>query len=373
MDVSAVMRPFVEAVWNDRDDLVRAVAATVTTRLVSYGASPSSEVWIGMNRILERSILGDSFGVPTEADRDAAYGTGVQGAAAGIATEDLTAAVLLGARVVEASVMERAAQAGVDAETRLEAMVRARAWAEQIAVWAAEGLGKAARRAADADQAAAELLTALRERRDPGLIRALGDRAGVDLSARWFAVVARSAGGGFVVDAATLRFSHSGAGVWVGEQDVLVGLVNSRPRPVGALVIGSSRPGTLSDLADALSDAERACRVAVKLSGPGVHSLDDLGLLVPMFEDPLLGERLRRRWLDPLRADDRHDLVDTVRQWQGSGWSIDGAGRRLSVHPNTVRNRLSRVDALLGGGWRAPSAQAEIWAALATVGSTVDG
>jgi len=72
--------------------------------------------------------------------------------------------------------------------------------------------------------------------------------------------------------------------------------------------------------------------------------------------------RLVRRWVEPLRAEPRHDLVRTVRCWQQHG-QVDEVARELGVHPNTVRNRLARVDRLLPG-WREPRARAELWAAL---------
>lgn len=359
------MRPFVAEVWDDRERLVQRVAMLVTTTLPTYRASPSSEVWIGMNRILERSVLGDAFGSPDEADRAAAYGTGVQGAAAGISAEDLVSAVLLGAREVESAVLARARAAGVDAEVLFEASGLSRVWAEQVAVWAAEGLGRADRRRSDDERLVGKLVAALRDRRPSAEVRAAGDRIGIDLAAPRYVVVARGSGDVFGVDAATLRFSHPGEAVWVDEPGQLIGLVVDRPGPVGGLVIGLSEPGVLGELPDRIRDAERAGRIAAQLADSGVHTLDSLGLLAALYDDPQLAERLRRRWFVPLAAEAKHDLVATVRLWQSAGGSVDETARLLTVHPNTVRNRLARVERVLGPQWRTPKAQAELWAALA--------
>src|SRR5699024_6569014 len=47
-------------------------------------------------------------------------------------------------------------------------------------------------------------------------------------------------------------------------------------------------------------------------------------------------------------------LLATVREYFDSGTSIRGTAARMSVHVNTVNQRLERVDRLLGHGWRAP-------------------
>lgn len=367
VELSTLMAPFVEAVWRDRDRLVREVAALVTTRFASYRASPSSEVWIGMNRIFERSVVGDPFEAPVEADRIAAFGTGVQGGEAGIEAADLVAAVLLGARRVESEVMGRARAAGIDAETRLMASARARDWAEQVAVWAAEGLGSAVRRPVGDRRLVADLVAALRERRDGAAVAGFAERAGLDPAVPRLVVIVRGSGGTFTADAATLRFTHPGDGVWLEEGDTLVGIVEQRPSPTGGLVIGVGGPGVSDRLVSALSDAERASRVAQALLGAGVHGLDELGLLVPLYEGPALRAALRRRWIDPLTGP-RHNLVGTMRAWQARGGRVDDVARDLDVHPNTVRNRLERIDSLLGAAWRTPKGQAEIWAALAVCG-----
>ncbi|HJA62322.1 MAG TPA: helix-turn-helix domain-containing protein, partial [Candidatus Brevibacterium intestinavium] len=44
----------------------------------------------------------------------------------------------------------------------------------------------------------------------------------------------------------------------------------------------------------------------------------------------------------------------TVLEYFDSGTSIRGTAARMSVHVNTVKQRLERVDRLLGPGWRAP-------------------
>jgi len=367
------MRPHVEAMWAERDRLVQAVARAVTTQVPGYAATPSSEVWIGMTRILERAVLGDPFSAPTEEDRQAAFGTGIQGAGAGIPPEDLVAAILLGAREVETAVLDRARDNGVSAEDRLEASGRARRWAEQVAVWGAQALVSAGQEAGaehNAGQRLVEqrLVTALQDGTPAATVRESAAQLALDLGRPWCAVVALGVGTGVgtgdaAVPATTLRLSSRG-GVWAVADTVTTGLLPAPPRPVAGLAVGLAGPVPWDDLGAALGQAHRAAAAARRFGLEGVHSLADLGLLVPLHEDPALGDRLVARWLAPLAAEPRHDLVATVRHWVDHDGQVEPVARALGVHPNTIRNRLDRVTALLGAGWRSPRHRAEIWAAL---------
>ena len=359
-DPTGVLRPHLDSVWADRDALVVRVAAEVIAQVPTYATTPSSEVWIGMTRILARIAEGSPFDDPTEADLDAAAGTGIQGARAGIAVEDLVAAVLLGARAVEDEVMQRARTAGVPVEAILEGSRRARRWAEAVAVEAARALAHS-EAPLDRDPAGA-FIAAIRTGGTEEL-GALAAAAGLDPGADHVVTVARSLPGRILddVEAARLRFAHPGA-AWAMDGDALVGVLPAAPHPVDDLVIGIAGPAALLELRPALADADRVARAAARYVGAGCHDLDSLGLLLALHEDRALRVRLDRRWLEPLRAEARHDLVRTVRAWQRAG-QVDTVARDLSVHANTVRNRLARIDALIPG-WRAPQAQAELWAAL---------
>ena len=177
-DPYAELRPHLAATWADRDTLVARVAAEVIATVPTYATTPSSEVWIGMTRILEQAASGDPFGAPTAADLDAAAGTGIQGARAGITTPDLVAAVLLGARQVEDEVMARAEAAGVSVEVQLSGARAARRWAEAIAVAAARALQHSA--APSGLDAGADLIFALRARTTTDRLPDLASAAGLD-------------------------------------------------------------------------------------------------------------------------------------------------------------------------------------------------
>jgi hypothetical protein len=352
LSIEQAMRPHLDAMWADRERIVRRVTDAVTGGVPSYATTPSSEVWIGMTRILERAAHGNPFGPPTEDDRLAALGTGVQGAGAGIAVDDLVTAVLLGAREVEHDVLDRAARADVPAAELLTASRAARVWAEQVAVWAAQGLQGARPDAVEPhvhhEQLVAELLAADLDAARDSLVR-----LGLDPAARWCAVA--------VVDGVTpaLRLANHG-GIW----GATAGLVPRPPSVPRELTAGVSRPAGLDGLPAALRDATRAARVGRRFGRTGAVVLDQLGLLVPLHEDPALARRLHERWIAPLVSEPRHDLVRTLATWLARDGQVDTVARDLAVHANTVRNRLARTGRLLGEDWRTPQGRAELWAAL---------
>jgi hypothetical protein len=92
-------------------------------------------------------------------------------------------------------------------------------------------------------------------------------------------------------------------------------------------------------------------------------------------ERVLAGEEAARATLlstvfAPLTAD-RRTLLDTVEAYLTTGASIEGAARRLLVHPNTVRYRLRRVHELTGWSATDPRGQFVLRIAL-TVGRLSD-
>lgn len=370
LDSSRTLRPFLEEVWMARDSLVHDVARQVA-QLPTYAASPASEVWVGMTRILRRSVEGDPFALPTDADREAAIATGAQGGRAGIAVDDLVAAVLLGSHLVEEEVLQRAAAAGVAADVRLEGSARVRRWSEQITVWAVQGLASATG-TETADTRHRRLIEAI-QRRDavPELCELLTD-AGLDAGQPLLVVCATPDGSpGSDVGPSALRFSHRGRAAWAEHPDGdIIGVLSEEPSAVPGLVVGLARASTPDELDHALRESRRVARAAASLRGAGVHTAGSLGLLLTLHEDPLLRERLVNRWIDPLRTDPRQDLVSTLRAWQEHRGQIEAASRELGVHPNTVRNRLRTLDLLWGPQWRDMGAQAEIWAALVAEGAT---
>jgi PucR C-terminal helix-turn-helix domain/GAF domain/GGDEF-like domain len=100
--------------------------------------------------------------------------------------------------------------------------------------------------------------------------------------------------------------------------------------------------------------ADRTCQVAVfdgsilataAVSAPEVM-VKSAGTALDGFSD--------------LPDDERETLFDTFRQWQETDASVDAAAERLICHPNTVRNRLRRIEKHTGRSLSRPRDVAEL-------------
>jgi hypothetical protein len=169
--------------------------------------------------------------------------------------------------------------------------------------------------------------------------------------------------------------------------------------------------GVLGDrlvvLMDGVDDPMAAARSIEGVLGPGPVVVgpraDDLGTAATSARAALSGLRAASGWVDaprPVAADDllperalagdehaRRDLVtdvyapltadrgvllQTVEAYLAVGGSVEGASRRLLVHPNTVRYRLRRVHDLTGWSPLHPREAFVLHVAL-TLGRLADG
>jgi DNA-binding PucR family transcriptional regulator len=64
---------------------------------------------------------------------------------------------------------------------------------------------------------------------------------------------------------------------------------------------------------------------------------------------------------------ERDVILDTVRTWFGASGSVAETARSMFVHPNTVRNRLRRLEALTMRSLSNPRQAAEIYLAVVTL------
>ncbi|MGA8257040.1 MAG: helix-turn-helix domain-containing protein, partial [Nocardioides sp.] len=136
---------------------------------------------------------------------------------------------------------------------------------------------------------------------------------------------------------------------------VLLGGV-SEPRVAGALLVDVFGPGPLvvGPVAEDLGHAHVSARAALAAyrAAPGWPDAPR-----PVLSAELLPERAlagdghaRRHLVDDvyLRLAERGELVTTLAAYLDQGGSIEGAARRLFVHPNTVRYRLRQMADLTG-------------------------
>ena len=100
----------------------------------------------------------------------------------------------------------------------------------------------------------------------------------------------------------------------------------------------------------------------------GIFPTEDFAPYTAMFGTaPEQVERFMERMLGPLRRWDRThsaELLSTLREYFESGMNIRSTATRMSVHVNTVKQRLERADLVLGQGWRAPERAFRLQVAL---------
>src|SRR5690554_597503 len=121
--------------------------------------------------------------------------------------------------------------------------------------------------------------------------------------------------------------------------------------------IAQSDHGALSALAAA--SAIRPVVVWTELARSGVDSLLDAGTLTA-FAEGLLEEVL-------LRAN-AAELVAALRAFLSHNGHVGPAADSLRVHRNTLRNRLSTAEELLGRSLNEPQVRSDLWVALKQVG-----
>lgn len=121
---------------------------------------------------------------------------------------------------------------------------------------------------------------------------------------------------------------------------------------------------------DHVERARRAARLLIALDregdGAATEELGLYGLLFSEVDREFVG-RFIESHLGPVRASDRARgtaLLETLQAWFAAEGSPSATAARLFVHVNTVYQRLERLDAVLGPGWRRGDRALELRLAL---------
>jgi hypothetical protein len=131
--------------------------------------------------------------------------------------------------------------------------------------------------------------------------------------------------------------------------------------------VGVGPPAPLDRLGPSFRLATRAFTTAAAFGLTGVFDLDALGLRAAVVADPEVGERLVRRYVEPVRqgaARSAEALLEAIERYLACGLRAEAAAADLGVHPNTLRYRLSRFEQLTGADLHDIAVVAEVWWAL---------
>ncbi|TKJ99146.1 PucR family transcriptional regulator [Plantibacter flavus] len=134
--------------------------------------------------------------------------------------------------------------------------------------------------------------------------------------------------------------------------------------------LGLSRAVALAELTTGIEQAVSAHEHAVS-AGEAVVRFGALaaagmaGLL-----DPVRAAAVAEELLEPVLRVDREegsDLVPSLRGWLEANGQWEPAARRLGIHRHTLRNRITRVEQVLGRPLDTFAARAELWLALVSL------
>lgn len=191
---------------------------------------------------------------------------------------------------------------------------------------------------------------------------------GIDINGGYVAFRARPRTGRPVEElAAELRLGAAahGAALFAEHDGDIIGLSPRPPRSATAGVVGVGPPATPDRLIDSFPLASRAMDAAIAFDLPGVHAFGDLGLLPAIVADTEIGDALWRRYVRPLGdLDCGAEVVAAVRTWFGCGMHVDRAAAKLTLHPNTLRNRIARFEAVADVDLRDAATAMQVWWAL---------
>jgi GAF domain-containing protein len=135
--------------------------------------------------------------------------------------------------------------------------------------------------------------------------------------------------------------------------------------------VGSSEPVTgFARLSAAHTEAHAVLRALQALSRHGEAAdraaLGTAGMLLGAMDSPFAGQLLTAQLGPLLNYDERRgtQLVLTAWTFHENGGAIQDAADSLHIHTNTLRQRLDRIDALIGASWRRGSRSLDVQVAL---------
>ena len=136
------------------------------------------------------------------------------------------------------------------------------------------------------------------------------------------------------------------------------------------VAVGVGRPGTgVAGIRRSLHEAQQAAQVSAHLTGTGITSYADLGvirLLYPLLAGGTLDE-FCHEMLDPvIQADSHQDdsLLKTLDTWFAVNCNMMEAARRLDLHRNTLAYRLNRIQDILNTSLDDPELRLSLQLAL---------
>lgn len=362
-----------ETMLDEHQELAERIRAAMQARLPAYRSIPrqtlAAEVGLQVRRILISASGGHADVSGDELAELAAIGTAR--ARQGIPVDDMLRAWRIGVEVVFGYAREVVQRLAVGEGHILEFIQSVLAWCDVAMVTTAK-----AHRRAEVAQATAE------EERRTAFVRGVllgtlpvaevavhAEVYGLDPAGEYVAVRARLGEG---VHQPTLERGlgfddrvQRRRGLCAVVDGDLAGFLSEPPPSTVDGVAGFGPPRPLKRLAESYRLAARALMTVQACKLRGAHDIESLGVRAAVAMDVDIGEMLRRRYLEPLAAGGSGtELTATLRAYLACDMHVERAAKRLFVHQNTVRYRLTRFEELTGASLHETEVLVGLWWAL---------
>jgi PucR C-terminal helix-turn-helix domain len=363
-----------DAVQDDGGPLVEMLVASIRAEIPAF-----AEVGV---RQLQRVVAADLPSAqaalkerrpPTAQELDDSATATVALAREGVPLDALNQSRRIAVRGIFDAWREEAQARGVDAATQLEHLYALWSWTDAITARASAVYPQAQAEAEGRDegQRAWFLRGVLDGTVSPAEAQVRGAAYGLLPGGRYLALRGRPTPGSDARElrrAVELTGGTDCGGVLVAFVDGEVWGLVSRPPKISRRqgVVGLGTATDLSGVDGSFALAARALETATALGLEGVVSIDDLSLRPVIVSEDHLGERLIRRYLEPLRelGEFGVTLEETVDAYLANDMRIADSAKALIIHPNTLRHRINRFQEITGADLRRTQDVIEVWWAL---------
>ena len=352
--------------------LVEQIVESTRVEMHAFAEVPVDEVrrMVASDVALGRAALAE-LRPPTAQELDVSASVTVGLARAGLPLDAINQARRLAARRIFDAWRSDAEASGVDPSTQLEHLYLLWSWTDAMAGRVSAEYPQTEAAGSDESQRMWFLRGLLDGTLSPSEAQARAAAYGLLPGGRYLALRGTP---GPETDARQLRRAvelSSGTdygGVLVATVDGEVwGLVARAPEINPAQgVVGVGTVTDLSGVDASFRLATRALETATAFGLEGAASIDDLSLRSVILSEGHLGERLIRRYLEPLRelGEFGVTLEHTVAEYLASDMRIGDTAKALIIHPNTLRHRIDRFQQLTGADLRRTEDMIEVWWAL---------
>ena len=353
-------------------DIVRSATQTIRTHESSFAMVPFADMlnYVHTAMDLALSAIGESRGLTPE-DLRSFSGWGREAVRIQMPLANLISGFWIGAKVLNASILEEADRMHIDPEARLEILKFV--WDGFVFVFSmiVEGYRHAEleNRPYDQEYIARFVYLLLSDALPSKDISSFMAEFNLDLNEQYYPFIARPIANQLSLDDLRKRImsmDHDGTGI---QSDTIPTAADSPGMPSLICTAGSSMSGLLlryppeganrlfADISvvaigppSVMESVHNGYRIANRIlttcmasNMSGIHSLDDTGIQVAVLSENELSEYFKSRYVDPVSNPGSYatDILETVRSFIHNAGRMDPTARVLRICTVIIPNRLT--------------------------------